>query len=329
MRAIKKMIPLWIKATISVFITEIGRWPINIVLVHMWRSFAQNGGCGEKGKRRAERAVQKATYAWLKKQYGHLAADISHNYSVGEPVQNAPIWVFWWQGVQNAPTIVQRCIASIIANAGNHPVRIVDQSNYQQYVTVPDYIEKKRRNGNITLTHFSDYLRMALLANHGGLWLDATIYATGNMQQAFREPVFTVRNPEADDPNISGWNWSGFAFGCQKQFALPCLVLDLFDAYWKDYDYLIEYFLIDYMIRLIYDSNSLVHQCIVDIPRNNAGLYFYQKNFNLPAEDETPPAGTWLFKLSWKRQYNTHTESGLETIYQRWLYETEGILCRK
>ena len=129
--------------------------------------------------------------------------------------------------------------------------------------------------------------------------------------------------------NISAWNWSGFAFGCQKQFALPRTVLRLFDAYWADHDYLAEYFLIDYMIRLVYDSNPLVRQCINNIPPNNINLYYYQENFNLSAEGMSSPIDTWLFKLSWKSEYLIQTASGEETLYHRWLCETEGLLCQK
>ena len=174
-----------------------------------------------------------------------------------------------------------------------------------------------------------DVICMALLATHGGLWLDATIYVTGDLQQAFRDPIFTVRNPGRDEGNISGWNWSGFALGCRKQHILPRLMLDLFDVYWQSNKELIDYFLIDYMVRLVYDSCEQVRRSINDVPENNPGLYFYQENFNLEAQGKNPPADTWLYKLSWKGQYAPRTEEGAETVYGRWLRQTEDTVCPK
>lgn len=324
-----RKVPLWIKAPLSVLLTESGRWPVNIVLAHMRRSFAQNGGCGIAGQHRAEQAVQKTTYVWVRKHYGALVEEHAKAYTLGHPIENGTVWVFWWQGEEKAPAIVQRCIASIRKHAGRHPVQVIDQWNYAQFVSIPAHIEEKRSNGKITLTHFSDYLRMALLAQHGGLWLDATIYVTDDLKQAFCDPIFTVRNPGHDNANISGWNWSGFALGCREQNVLPRLILDLFDAYWQDNEELVDYFLIDYMIRLVYDSCESVRAAINDIPGNNFGLYFYQQHFNDPAESLHPQENTWLYKLSWKGQYTACTESGLETVYGRWLRETEEVACQK
>lgn len=38
---------------------------------------------------------------------------------VQESISNeCPIWVLWWQGLENAPLIVQRCVESIKRNGG-------------------------------------------------------------------------------------------------------------------------------------------------------------------------------------------------------------------
>lgn len=323
MRAIKKMIPLWIKATISVFITEIGRWPINIVLVHMWRSFAQNGGCGEKGKRRAERAVQKATYAWLKKQYGHLAADISNDYSVGEPVQNAPIWVFWWQGEESAPDIVKRCIASFRRNAFGKPICVIDATNYSDYVSVPPHIIKKMEAGIISLTHFSDYFRMALLAAHGGIWIDASLYLKGALPEGYENmPIYTVRNPGGDATNISNWEWTVGVISGWKGNTLFSTTEKLLSTYWETNDRIIDYFLFDYMIRVVVDHCNDLFRDISAIPANNSSFMYLQNHLCEAADiymDHFYSQDTVLYKISWKMDYPRITPGGKETMYSRWL----------
>lgn len=53
---------------------------------------------------------------------------------------------------------------------------VIDQNNYRDYVDIPDYIIKKLDKKQMSLTHFSDILRMALLYEYGGVWMDATLF---------------------------------------------------------------------------------------------------------------------------------------------------------
>lgn len=43
-------------------------------------------------------------------------------------------------------------------------------------------------------------------------------------------------------------------------------------AYWKDYDKMYDYFLIDYFMDLIYENNSMIKQFIEDIPYNETPI---------------------------------------------------------
>ena len=100
----------------------------------------------------------------------------------------------WWQGESNAPPTVKACIHSMRKNSGNHPVIVLDQSNYKKYVALPQYIEKKREKGVISLTHFSDIIRINLLNTYGGLWLDSTIYVNRQIsEEVFEKNFYTVK----------------------------------------------------------------------------------------------------------------------------------------
>ena len=67
------------------------------------------------------------------------------------------------------PDIVKVCYASAKHHAGQHPVILITEQNYQEYATMPDYILQKVKNHEISLTHFSDMLRINLLKEHGGI----------------------------------------------------------------------------------------------------------------------------------------------------------------
>ena len=44
--------------------------------------------------------------------------------NVGEYVDNAPIWVCWWTGMETAPKLVKQCIKSIYKNANDYDKQI-------------------------------------------------------------------------------------------------------------------------------------------------------------------------------------------------------------
>ena len=96
-----------------------------------------------------------------------------------DPALEGKIWMCWWQGEENAPEIVRACIDSVRRNAGGHEVVVITDENLSKYVDIPEWALDKVHAGIMSRTHLSDLLRLSLLAEHGGLWLDATFYCTG------------------------------------------------------------------------------------------------------------------------------------------------------
>ena len=121
------------------------------------------------------------------------------------------IWVFWWQGYDAAPLLVKKCIDSIIKNTGNHPVILITKENWKNYTDIPDYIIEKVEKGIVSLTHFSDILRMALISKNGGLWLDATIFVSKEIPEyCFELPYFSIHY-ETSTSRIAKGNGQDFA----------------------------------------------------------------------------------------------------------------------
>ena len=102
------------------------------------------------------------------------------------------IWICWWQGMKNAPDIVKKCVESIRIHAENHKIVIITDENYKEFVTFPTWLEEKYKRGIITKTHLSDLLRISLLAQYGGIWLDSTFFCTGDLQPYFDMPVWSL-----------------------------------------------------------------------------------------------------------------------------------------
>lgn len=238
----------------------------------------------------------------------------------GTPVSNAPIWVCWWTGEESAPSIVKRCITSIRRNAGEHPVRLITQDNYREFLNIPSGILEKVQNGQICFANFSDYLRFSLLAKYGGLWLDATIYCSTQIpEKFFQMPVFTCKSPEKECGYISRYRWTAFCFGGYKNGPLFSFMRDSLKLFWEKNGRSIDYLLVDYLIDLAYSEIPAVRAMMELISINNLHRDDLQAAMNaaLPAEafERIIQEDTVLYKLSWRETYAEITADGRETIY--------------
>jgi hypothetical protein len=88
----------------------------------------------------------------------------------GKPVIPREIWLYWHQGFEDAPWLVQRCAESWrLQNPGWH-VHLLDGSSIRRYLT-EDHAGDRWQLG---LAHHSDLVRLRLLRRYGGVWADPT-----------------------------------------------------------------------------------------------------------------------------------------------------------
>lgn len=105
-----------------------------------------------------------------------------------------PIWIYWSSGIDNAPEIVKACYFSVRERYGDRVILLSDD-NITEYVKLPRIIEEKREKGLLTLAHYSDLLRFAILAHFGGLWLDSTVYLSNLIpEKIFNSDFFVLQN---------------------------------------------------------------------------------------------------------------------------------------
>ncbi len=230
------------------------------------------------------------------------------------------IWTMWWQGENNLPEVVSMCHASVNRYRGNHPFRILTCDNYQEYVSLPDYIMDKVSSGAITITHLSDIIRFALLSQYGGMWLDSTVFVADKIpEDIFKSEYFTVRRPlTPKNGNVAQDRWTNFLHAAQNGNVLCRFVFDFFMEYWKTQNYLINYFLIDYAIRLAYDELPQCRKLLDAVPEINDDLYRLEHTMNSKWDrtkfDEIKKNALFS-KLSWRKGGRKKTFSGEETLY--------------
>ena len=165
------------------------------------------------------------------------------------------IWVFWRQGFENAPRMVKACVNSLMKHLTKFNIVLLTGENLQNYICLPSYIEKKHEQGIIKEALYSDIVRVSLLAEYGGIWIDATTLCTdGAFAEKFTEwPLFFYKAIDIDresEPAICASNWIISAWA-HHPFIMT--LRDFLYEYWKEETYLIDYYLFHLILHLIKD----------------------------------------------------------------------------
>lgn len=157
------------------------------------------------------------------------------------------IFSIWLQGEENAPEIIKACFRSMRANFSQELV-VLDSNTLQEYIDLPDFIMEKYRKGKISHAHFSDICRVELLHKYGGLWIDATCFATGPIPQEIIDEDFLMTRTRPGD----AFSYS-FIQNCFIRARKGSWLLEAWRAmmleYWKHENKVADYF---------------VHQCLFE-----------------------------------------------------------------
>lgn len=186
----------------------------------------------------------------LKKKYLFILDNFEYDNSL-KKTESKRVWVFWWQGIENAPVIVRRCYQSIKDNLNEWEVVLITEANYFYYVSFPEHIMQKFNKGLITLTHFSDLLRLELLIKYGGLWLDATVLCTSRIiPQSITNSdlfVYQTQKPGADGHPTIMSSWCIYA---KTNNLILMATRKLLYEYWEKNTTMDDYFLLHQFFSL-------------------------------------------------------------------------------
>lgn len=269
---------------------------------------------------------------WILNYLQDMLEPIIHKYKncdgQGILVDNAPIWVCWWDGERNAPLLVRQCINSIRKNAGGHPVCMISKENYSYYLDVADNILRKMENKKMGLAHFSDYLRVSLLERYGGLWLDATIFCSDIIpQEYFSCQFFTCKSEVKKGYYLSNFQWVTFCLGGWKHQVFFQFMKEAFELYWREESTAIDYLFFDSLIYIAKENVPSIQKALEVVPINNIHRDDLQAAMNkaLPAQEfwNVIKEDTCLYKLSWRENYSKVTSDGRQSVYGYFVEEME------
>jgi hypothetical protein len=110
------------------------------------------------------------------------------------------IWFLWLQGLNDAPWVVRKCYESWLKHNPGWDIIFLNEDNLGEYSAI-------KRTG-ITPQAFSDILRINLLQQHGGIWVDATCFCTKPLDEWITDYItfgfFAFERP-GPDRMISSW----------------------------------------------------------------------------------------------------------------------------
>jgi hypothetical protein len=116
------------------------------------------------------------------------------------------IWSCWFQGREFAPEIVERCLSSWEDRNPEWDFRCLDAASICRYVDLREYVDLDRQQ--ITAASLSDILRLLLLHEYGGVWVDATTFCNAPLDtwisQAAQTGFFAFSRP-AEDRELATW----------------------------------------------------------------------------------------------------------------------------
>lgn len=116
------------------------------------------------------------------------------------------IWQYWGQGIKNLPDVVQLCFASVNQYQEDFIVIRLDDDNIHDYLDFPNFVWQKRNNPEFKPVFFSDLLRLALLYYYGGVWIDATIVLTNQLDKRFVNADFFAFQRSMEVFDKSEWH---------------------------------------------------------------------------------------------------------------------------
>lgn len=208
----------------------------------------------EERRRRRYKATRDSVMNYLKRYVPEVRS--SHPAPVGNPGEEKErAFTIWYQGEENAPELVKSCFRSMRRNLRQELV-VLDADTIFDWITLPEYIVRKWKEGKIHNTQFSDICRVELLYQHGGLWLDATDFVTSPVPDYIMNEDFFLFL--AGDKIRGSFAYIQSCFiRARKGNPLMGVWREANFTYWKEENSKVNYFILHLLFLLCIQNNPI------------------------------------------------------------------------
>jgi len=154
------------------------------------------------------------------------------------------IWTYWSDST--LPPFIETCIGTWHRHNPDYTINIVNRKNLHQFVKLD--ITNLRHNDSITRE--SDFVRLELMATHGGYWIDASTICTRPLQEIPAQCEFMGYN-------MMGWN-SDPRYPVLENWIFACIPGCTFVKKWRDeFNRMNEFLTVDAYINNVRQDTDL------------------------------------------------------------------------
>lgn len=208
------------------------------------------------------RRIVKGDYAknYLKKYVRIVQKNNQYKNEGSNITSSQKIWQYWEQGLDKVPPLVKTCLDSVEKYSDGRERIILTSSDVENYVDIPGRIYDLKNKGAMRLANFSDIVRLCLLIEHGGTWIDATVLLTDKMPNYItNSELFVFQN----DPKIDldGLNMANYFIHSTPHNKILEDTRAVLYEYWKDNNFLVNYFIFLHaftMVTSLDDANKQI-----------------------------------------------------------------------
>ena len=129
---------------------------------------------------------------------------------------------------------------------------------------------RKYEKGFITKQHFSDIIRLNLLIQYGGTWIDASIFSTGQKipDYMLNSELFVFQTTFLEQKLWVG-RAENYFISAKSHNRILTLCRDLIYAYWKKYSVEIEYLFFYELFEIALHEFSEDWEKVIHYPRSS------------------------------------------------------------
>lgn len=292
-----KSIILMLRQAVCDFINDIRQYDINVTFSRMLCTLTKNS-------KKTLYLKSKAIIHYLTKEFSYLIDEYKSKNDACDK-SSYKVWVFWLQGVENMPDIIRYCLESKYKHLKNCEIVVLTKDNLSEFVSLPDYIWEQYNTGKLRIQHLADIIRIYLIKEYGGLWLDASIYCLKDVDvsELLKDSFYSLKIQDTGDFFTKNM-WSTFVIGGKPHNKTCSFIYEFFCEYCKTNKKFIDYFMFDYIILLAYINFKDVHS-IIDNNEITDDCYWLNskllEEFTEELSNELLAIKQPFHKISWNR----------------------------
>lgn len=224
------------------------------------------------------------------------------------------IYILWFQGFDEAPEVVKKCIKSWKVYNPDWKIILLDDNNINYYINlelfIPDIFNKL-----LLKCHLSDVIRVLILQLYGGLWVDATTFCNQSLNDWLPNYIhqgFFAFNKPGPDRLLSNW----FLYSEKGNYIIDIWCEETI-KYYRLNNKAETYFIHHYLFGDLYNSDSKFKEIWDKVPKlsaNGIGPHYLQEQgmFNtisMLVKTNIDNKITPLYKLTYKCEFPVYNEN--------------------